>query len=77
LAQFAEWERVMAATSSTEPLLLDSPKAAELVGVSVGVLRGWVAAGLPFIRAGRGGRKLFTRRDLERWIEKQKEWNQQ
>jgi excisionase family DNA binding protein len=59
---------------TTETLLLDSPRAAELVGVSVGVLRGWVAQGLPFIRAGRGGRKLFTRKDLERWIEKQKEW---
>lgn len=65
------------APSATETLLLDSPRAAELVGVSVGVLRGWVSQGLPFIRAGRGGRKLFTRKDLERWIEKQKEWNQQ
>jgi len=35
-----------------EPLLVDSPKAAEIVGVSVGVLRGWVRDGLPFIRAG-------------------------
>lgn len=64
------------APSTTEPLLLDSPRAAELVGVSVGVLRGWVAGGLPFIRAGRGGRKLFTRRDLEKWIERNKEWSE-
>ena len=44
-----------------------------VVGVSVGVIRGWVADGLPFLRAGRGGRKMFTRRDLERFVERLKE----
>jgi len=67
----------MAATNTTEPLLLDSPRAAAFAGVSVGVIRGWVSQGLPFVRAGRGGRKMFTRRDLERWVEKQKEWSEQ
>lgn len=56
-----------------EPLLIDVVRAAEVVGVSPGVIRGWVADGLPFIRAGRGGRKMFTRRDLERFVERQKE----
>jgi hypothetical protein len=58
-----------------EPLLFDSQRAAEMVGVSVGVLRGWVSQGLPYVRAGRGGRKMFTRRDLEKFVERQKEWN--
>lgn len=56
-----------------EPLLFDIQRAAQVVGVSVGVIRGWVADGLPFVRAGRGGRKMFTRRDLERFVERQKE----
>jgi DNA-binding transcriptional MerR regulator len=56
-----------------EPLLFDIVKAAQVVGVSVGVIRGWVADGLPFLRAGRGGRKMFTRRDLERFVERLKE----
>lgn len=56
-----------------EPLLIDVARAAAVVGVSVGVIRGWVADGLPFVRAGRGGRKMFTRRDLERFVERQKE----
>lgn len=58
---------------NTEPLLVDVIGAAAIVGVSVGVIRGWVADGLPFVRAGRGGRKMFTRRDLERFVERQKE----
>jgi hypothetical protein len=58
---------------NTEPLLLDVVAAAAIVGVSVGIIRGWVADGLPFVRAGRGGRKMFTRRDLERFVERQKE----
>jgi DNA-binding transcriptional MerR regulator len=59
--------------SVCEPLLLDATRAAEIAGVSVGVIRGWVANGLPFIRAGRGGRKMFTRRDLEIFVERLKE----
>jgi len=55
------------------PLPLDSPAAAAFVGVGIGVLRGWVADGLPFCRAGRGGRKMFTRQDLVRWVERIKE----
>jgi excisionase family DNA binding protein len=57
----------------TEALLFDINTAAELVGVGVGVIRAWVRDGLPFVRGGRGGKKLFTRRDLERWIEREKE----
>jgi Helix-turn-helix domain len=52
------------------PLLLDIKAAAAYVGVGVGVVRGWVREGLPFISAGRGGKKMFTRRDLERWLER-------
>ena len=57
----------------TTPLLLDTRGAAALVGVQPGVLRRWVQDGLPFVRAGRGGRKMFTRRDLEKWVERLKE----
>ena len=56
-----------------EPLLLDVAAAAAIVGVGVGVIRGWAADGLPFVRAGRGGRKMFQRRDIERWLERLKE----
>jgi len=63
----------MAPINQPEPILLDSVAAAVYVGVSVGVIRGWVSLGLPFIRAGRGGRKMFTRRDLEKWVERNKE----
>jgi hypothetical protein len=55
-----------------EPLLLDIVRAAAFVGVGIGVIRGWVSDGLPFLRAGRGGRKMFTRRDLERFVERLK-----
>ena len=54
-------------------MLLDVAAAAAVVGVGIGVIRGWVADGLPFVRAGRGGRKMFTRRDLERFVERRKE----
>jgi hypothetical protein len=59
--------------SPPAPLLFDLAAAAAIVGVGVGVIRGWAADGLPFVRAGRGGRKMFTRRDLERWVERLKE----
>jgi predicted site-specific integrase-resolvase len=55
------------------PLLLDASAAAAFVGVQVGVLRRWVRDGLPFVRAGAGGRKMYVRRDLERFIERLKE----
>lgn len=55
------------------PLLLDASTAAAFVGVQVGVLRRWVRDGLPFVRAGAGGRKMYVRRDLERFIERLKE----
>jgi len=58
---------------SAEPLLLDTIAAAGFVGVGVGVIRGWVSNGLPFIRAGRGGKRMFTRRDLEKFTERRKE----
>jgi hypothetical protein len=59
--------------SATNSLLIDTNAAAAFVGTIPGVIRGWVAEGLPFVRAGRGGKKLFGRRDLERWIERLKE----
>lgn len=60
-------------TIAPTPLLLDIHGAAVFLGVGVGVIRGWVADGLPYIRAGRGGKKMFVRRDLEKWIERRKE----
>jgi excisionase family DNA binding protein len=57
-------------------LLIDIKAAAEFVGVGEGTIRRWVSEGLPIIRAGVGGKKMFTRRDLERWIERLKEVNQ-
>lgn len=60
-------------TIAPTPLLLDINGAATFLGVGVGVIRGWVADGLPFVRAGRGGKKMFVRRDLEKWIERRKE----
>jgi hypothetical protein len=61
------------ASPTTLPLLLDAPSAAAFVGVQVGVLRRWIHDGLPFVRGGRGGKKLFARRDLERFVERLKE----
>lgn len=58
---------------ATETLLLDVRAAAKFLGVGIGVIRGWSAEGLPFIRGGPGGKKLFTRRDLEKWVERLKE----
>jgi hypothetical protein len=58
---------------SAFPLLLDTASAAVVVDVSTGVIRGWVGNGLPFVRAGRGGKKMFSRHDLEKWIERIKE----
>jgi excisionase family DNA binding protein len=56
------------------PLLLDSNAAAEFVGIGVGTLRSWVQEGsLPFIRAGRGGKKMFDPRDLRKHVERLKE----
>lgn len=63
----------MAPNVVSEPFLLDTRSASAFLGVSIGVLRGWVADGLPFVRAGRGGKKMFTRRDLEKWVERSKE----
>jgi excisionase family DNA binding protein len=63
----------MSASSQTEPLLIDVARAAALVGVGVSTIRRWTADGLPFIRGGPGGKKLYARRDLERWIERLKE----
>lgn len=63
----------MSASNPEQPLLLDTPSAAALVGVRPGVLRRWVQDGLPFVRAGAGGKKMYVRRDLEKWIERNKE----
>jgi len=55
------------------PLLLDINAAARFVGVGSGVIRGWVNDGLPFVRAGRGGKKMFSPVDLKRFVERKKE----
>lgn len=55
------------------PLLLDINAAAQFVGVGSGVIRGWITEGLPFVRAGRGGKKMFSPADLKRFVEKSKE----
>lgn len=60
-------------THSGEPLLMDINAAAALIGIGTGVLRRWVSDGLPYVRAGRGGRKMFARRDLEKFVERRKE----
>jgi hypothetical protein len=60
-------------TENSPSLLIDAKAAALFVGIGEGVLRGWVACGLPFVRAGRGGKKMFARRDLEKWVERVKE----
>lgn len=61
------------AVADLQTLLIDINAAARFVGVGTGVIRGWVADGLPFIRAGRGGKKMFSPVDLKRFIERQKE----
>jgi len=63
----------MSVSNPETTLLLDGAAAAALCGVPPGVMRRWVAEGLPFVRAGKGGKKHYTRRDLERWIERLKE----
>lgn len=60
-------------TQQNEPLLLDITLAATIVGVSPSTIRRWTSEGLPFVRGGPGGKKLYCRRDLERWIERLKE----
>ena len=63
----------MAVSSQSEPLLFDIARAANIVGVSPSTIRHWTSDGLPFVRGGPGGKKLYSRRDLERFIERLKE----
>jgi DNA-binding transcriptional MerR regulator len=63
----------MSVSSQSEPLLFDIAYAANVVGVSVSTIRHWTSDGLPFVRGGPGGKKLYSRRDLERFIERLKE----
>jgi phage terminase Nu1 subunit (DNA packaging protein) len=56
-----------------QPFLMDQKQTAAFAGVTEGVVRGWAAEGLPFVRAGRGGKKNFDRRDVIRFIERKKE----
>ena len=63
----------MATQIQFEPILLDIARAAAVVGVSPSTIRKWTAEGLPFIRGGPGGRKMYRRRDLERHIERRVE----
>jgi len=63
----------MAVTSQPEPLYIDVVAAAAYVGVSVCQIRKWTADGLPFLSAGRGGKKVYDRADLRRWAERLKE----
>lgn len=58
---------------SAQPLLLDINAAAKFLGVGAGTMRTFIANGIPFVRAGRGGKRMFIRKDLERWIERMKE----
>jgi len=53
--------------------LVDVPTAASITGTSVGTIRRWVADGLPYVRAGAGGKKMFDAADLRKWIERCKE----
>jgi hypothetical protein len=49
-----------------EPLLLDINSAAKFVGVGPETIRGWILEEqLPFVRAGRGGKKMFAPADLK------------
>jgi hypothetical protein len=55
------------------PLLLSIEDASCFVGVGQGTLRRWCAEGLPFVRGGRGGKKMFDPADLKRYVERLKE----
>jgi excisionase family DNA binding protein len=63
----------MASLSQPEPLLIDVAAAAAYVGVPVSQIRRWTSDGLPYVRAGRGGKLLYDRNDLRRYIERLKE----
>lgn len=65
--------RFMALIPQPEPLLIDVHGAAAYVGVGTGTIRRWTADGLPFVRAGRCGKKLYDRADLRRFVERLKE----
>jgi excisionase family DNA binding protein len=56
-----------------KPLLIDAREAARFVGVTSNTIRRWCAEGLPFARAGKGGKKMFIRADLRKWVERLKE----
>jgi hypothetical protein len=56
------------------PLLMSIEDAARFVGgIGTGTLRRWCAEGLPYVRAGRGGKKLFDPKDLRKYVERLKE----
>lgn len=63
----------MPVNSQSEPLLHDIVQAAAIVGVSVSTIRAWTRDGLTFVRGGAGGKKMYCRRDLERFVERLKE----
>lgn len=63
----------MSTNTDFTPLLLDINAAARFIGVGPGVLRSWINDGLPFIRAGRGGKKMFAVSDLKKFVERKKE----
>jgi excisionase family DNA binding protein len=51
--------------------LIDTPKAAEILGVSRYTLNAWTSQRkIPFVKLGR--RRLFDTTDLQAWIEKNK-----
>jgi len=58
---------------TVEPMLIDLLTAARLTGTSPGTIRRWVTEGLPFVRAGACGKKMFEPCDLKKWIEQMKE----
>jgi hypothetical protein len=60
-------------SSSITPLLIDRHAAAKFVGVPHGTIRRWDEEGiLPSVHAGRGGRRMYSPRDLERAVERMK-----
>ena len=60
-------------SQSVQPMLVDLLAAARLTGTSPGTIRRWVTDGLPFVRAGACGKKMFEPCDLKKWIERMKE----
>ena len=55
------------------PPLIDAQETARFVGVTGNTIRRRCSEGLPFARAGSGGKKMFAASDPEKWVEGLKE----